>query len=257
MPQKTQLLKAAVVLVMACLMLYLGSAHGERLSPMMLHLEATVAASFFTTWSLFVLAFVLMALVALPVGALLSMGAGLLFGVWWGGLAGWLSTSIAAWLSFVGLRWWLGENATLEDLNNGPSFVRHRLTHLLTHRLDHHSAELLMVLRIVPLVPFYLINVAAALSPMSTWRYVLASIIGLMPSTFLYAMVGHGLGSWVEAKTAWEQGEVLTGSLFGVLGALGALAVLSAWGAKRLHRLQSKKDWAEKASKGPQDDGTL
>ncbi|HEY7906304.1 MAG TPA: VTT domain-containing protein, partial [Wenzhouxiangella sp.] len=92
-----------------------------------------------------------------------------------------------------------------------------------------------------PLIPFYLINVAAAMSPMPTRRYFVASVIGLLPSTFLYAMVGHSLGSWIEAKAAWDQGDVLGSSLMGVLGALGLLAVLSTWGARRLGRLKADR----------------
>jgi uncharacterized membrane protein YdjX (TVP38/TMEM64 family) len=95
-----------------------------------------------------------------------------------------------------------------------------------------------MVLRIVPLLPFYLINIAAAASPMAGRRYVLASAIGLAPSTFLYAVIGNSFGSWVEAKARWDRGELLTGQMIAALVALAALAVLSAWGLKRLQQLK-------------------
>lgn len=212
-------------------MLTLGVVYGEEISPWMSELETAVQAAFWPTWWVFVGVFVVAALIALPVGALWSMAGGLLFGTVWGGLAGWVSTSMAAWLSFLVMRWWLrrSEKPPIRD----PRLER------LARRLDHHSIELLMVLRIVPLIPFYLINVAAAMSPMPTRRYLVASVVGLLPSTFLYAMVGHSLGSWVEAKAAWDQGDVLGSSLMGVLGALGLLAVLSTWGARRLGRLKA------------------
>lgn len=223
-------LKALIALTAAAAMLILGVVYGDELSPWMMQLEAAVHAAFWPTWWVFVGVFVLAALVALPVGALWSMAGGLLFGTFLGGLAGWLSTSIAAWLSFLLMRWWLGRSA--RSKMSDPRLER------LAHRLDHHSIELLMVLRIVPLLPFYLINVAAAMSPMPARRYLLASVIGLAPSTFLYAMVGHSLGSWVEAKAAWDQGDVLSSSLIGVLGALAVLAFLGSWGARRLGHLR-------------------
>ena len=225
--------KASIILSLAALMLWLGTVYGEEITPWIVHLEQSVAASFYQTWWMFVGVFIVAALVALPVGALLSMAGGLLFGVFWGGLAGWLSTSVAAWVSFLVMRWWLGERES--SLTANPSLTA------LAKRLDHHSTELLMILRIVPLVPFYLINVAAALSPMPASRYTWASIIGLMPSTFLYALVGHSLGSWMEAKAAWDQGEVLNSSLMGALVALAVLAGLSTWAARRLDRIKAKR----------------
>jgi uncharacterized membrane protein YdjX (TVP38/TMEM64 family) len=96
-----------------------------------------------------------------------------------------------------------------------------------------------MVLRIVPLLPFYLINIAAAAGPMAGRRYVLASAIGLVPSTFLYAVIGNSFGSWVEAKARWDQGELLTGQMIAALIALAAMAVLSGWGVRRLQQLRT------------------
>lgn len=225
--------KAIIILVVASIMLWLGKVYGHEISPFMSQLELQVSSAFWPTWWLYVGLFILLALAALPVAALLSMGGGLLFGLGWGGLAGWLSTSIAAWISFAIMRWWFG--GRLE-----PERIHPRLRTLI-HRLDHHSTELLMVLRIVPLVPFYLINVAGAMSSMSAHRYSLATLIGLAPSTFLYAAIGHSLGSWVEAQAAWEQGELLSSSLLGALVALGSLAALSTWGLRRMERLKPQK----------------
>lgn len=245
----SSILKALLILTLAAVMLYLGATHGDEITPWILSLEQAVGESFFKTWWVFVGFFILGALIALPVGALLSMGGGLVFGAFWGGLAGWLSTSIAAWLSFVAMRWWMGNNERTVSM---PS----KLTQL-AKRLDHHSMELLMILRIVPLVPFYLINVAAALGSMPTSRYLVASFIGLAPSTFVYAMVGHSLGSWMEAKQAWDQGEILTSSLLGALAALACLAALSAWGARRLNLIKAHSKEHGQPHESGEEDGIL
>ncbi len=225
--------KAVIILTFATAMLWLGTVYGDQVSPLITRLELEVSQAFWSTWWLFVAAFIIMALVALPVGALLSMGGGLLFGIGLGGLAGWLSTSVAAILSFLVMRWWMGERVTAASASP--------MLNTLVKRLDQHSVELLMVLRIVPLVPFYLINVAGALSPMPTSRYVWASVVGLAPSTFLYATIGHSLGSWVEAQAAWESGDLLGSSLIGALVALAGLAALSTWGMRRLEKMKLRK----------------
>lgn len=227
------LIKALIILSLASIMLWLGTVYGDEITPWIVTLEQAVSGSFYATWWLFVGVFIIAALIALPVGALLSMAGGLLFGAFWGGLAGWLSTSLAAWLSFVAMRWWLGERDS--------SLTQNTSLQALAKRLDHHATELLMILRIVPLVPFYLINMAAAISPMPAARYTWASVIGLMPSTFLYAMVGHSLGSWGDAKAAWDRGEIMNSSLMGALVALAVLAGLGAWGSRRLDRIKARR----------------
>jgi len=223
-------LKVGIALTAAALMLTLGVVYGDEISPWMIQLEQTVQAAFWPTWWIFVGVFIVAALIALPVGALWSMGGGLLFGTFWGGLAGWLSTSIAAWVSFLFMRWWLGRTDSPKTIDSGVQ--------RLAKRLDQHAVELLTMLRIMPLIPFYVINIAAAMSRMPTTQYVAASFIGLAPSTFLYAMVGNGLGSWVDAKAAWDNGNVLDTPLIGMLFALGLLAVISILGARYFNHLK-------------------
>ena len=223
-------LKVGIALAVAAGMLTLGVIYGDAISPWMVRLEETVQAAFWPSWWIFVGVFIVAALIALPVGALWSMGGGLLFGTLWGGLAGWLSTSIAAWVSFLVMRWWLGRTDSSQTLD--PRVER------LAKRLDQHAVELLTMLRIMPLIPFYVINIAAAMSRMPTAHYVAASFIGLAPSTFLYAMVGNGLGSWVDAKAAWDNGNVLDTPLIGMLFALGLLAVISILGARYFNHLK-------------------
>lgn len=223
-------LKVGIALAAAAVMLTLGVVYGDHISPWMIQLEDTVQAAFWPTWWIFIGVFIVAALIALPVGALWSMGGGLLFGTFWGGLAGWLSTSIAAWVSFLLMRWWLGRT-------DSPKHIDSKVEHL-AKRLDQHAVELLTMLRIMPLIPFYVINIASAMSRMPTAHYVLASVVGLAPSTFLYAMVGHGLGSWVDAKAAWDNGQVLDTPLIGMLFALGLLAVISILGTRYFNRLK-------------------
>ncbi len=224
-------IKVFSVLLAASGMLVLGVVYGDAITPWISRLEGQVSQHYWATWWVFVGVFVVLAVVALPVGALLSMGGGLLFGPLWGGLAGWLATTLAAALSFWAIRLWMGASkpsASASDLLTG-----------WVGQLNDRAFEVLMVLRIVPLLPFYLINVGAATSPMSSRHYLLATAIGLAPSTFLYAVIGASFGSWVEAKARWDQGELLSGQMVGALIALATLAVLSAYGVRRLQQLKA------------------
>jgi uncharacterized membrane protein YdjX (TVP38/TMEM64 family) len=57
----------------------------------------------------------------------------------------------------------------------------------------------LLVLRLVPLFPFWLVNLAAGLAGMRLFPYVAATFLGIMPGAFVYAGLGNGLGHLVAA----------------------------------------------------------
>jgi uncharacterized membrane protein YdjX (TVP38/TMEM64 family) len=52
----------------------------------------------------------------------------------------------------------------------------------------------MLFLRLVPLFPFVLVNLAAALAPIPLTTYVVTTAIGIVPGTFVYANVGEALG---------------------------------------------------------------
>ena len=57
----------------------------------------------------------------------------------------------------------------------------------------------LLVLRLVPLFPFWLVNLAPAFFGMSLRRYALATVIGIAPASIVFASLGSGLGSLLDA----------------------------------------------------------
>jgi uncharacterized membrane protein YdjX (TVP38/TMEM64 family) len=58
----------------------------------------------------------------------------------------------------------------------------------------------LLFLRLVPLFPFWLVNLAAALFGMRLLTYVVATAVGAVPATFVFAYFGHGLGSAIDSE---------------------------------------------------------
>ena len=59
----------------------------------------------------------------------------------------------------------------------------------------------LLFLRIIPLFPFWLVNIAPAFLGVSTITYMVATFFGIIPGTFIFASIGHGL------IDIWESGE--------------------------------------------------
>ena len=56
----------------------------------------------------------------------------------------------------------------------------------------------LLVLRLVPIFPFWLVNLVPALVGVKLPTFALATFLGIIPGSFVYASIGNGLGSFVE-----------------------------------------------------------
>ena len=74
---------------------------------------------------------------------------------------------------------------------------------------NENAFSYLLLLRLVPLFPFFIVNLAPAFTKIKTPTYVLATFIGIIPGAFAYVSAGRGLGAVFESG-----GEVsLTGLL--------------------------------------------
>src|SRR5690606_5343282 len=89
-----------------------------------------------------------------------------------------------------------------------------------------NALSYLLVLRLVPLFPFFLVNLVPAFLGVRLRTYVLATALGILPATFVYAQVGSGLGSIFASGSAFSVGSVLTADVVLVLCGLALLALL-------------------------------
>ena len=140
----------------------------------------------------YVLAFAVLATLTLPVGSLFCLAAGYLFGIITGFLAALTGALLAAGLTFVIIR------------HFGGSGVRQRLAKGRAapwlHSLERDATWYLILLRIVPIAPYFAVNATAAVTGIGMTHFMLATAIGLLPTTIVYAAVGAGLGSLVDAR---------------------------------------------------------
>ncbi len=144
-----------------------------------------VAKHAFISAAAFVLAYTIVVAFSLPIAIVVTPVAGFLFGTWMG--AG-LSV-IGATLGSVAV--FLAARTAFRDLfraRAGAALARFEAG----FRRDDFSY--LLFLRLVPVFPFWLINIVPALLGMRLDRYVLATMIGIVPAAIVYASVGAGLG---------------------------------------------------------------
>ena len=138
---------------------------------------------------LYVLVYAAAVALSVPGGALLTIAGGFLFGTLLGGSCAVLGATIGAGCIFLAARAGLGGLAQ----RAGPLFAK------LEAGFAADAFNYLLVLRLVPLFPFWLVNLVPALAGVGLPTFLLATFLGIIPGTFVYASIGNGLGKVVEA----------------------------------------------------------
>jgi uncharacterized membrane protein YdjX (TVP38/TMEM64 family) len=174
---------------------------------------------------------------SLPGGAVLTLAGGFLFGWLVGGIAAILAATLGAIVIFLVARSALGEPLAARA---GPWLSR------LRQGFQEDAFNYLLFLRLVPIFPFWLVNLAPALLGVPLKTYALATVIGIIPGTFAFAIAGKGLDSVIAAQQAAHQsclakmgpdaeklcpyvlepGALLTPGLLAGLVALGVVALI-------------------------------
>jgi uncharacterized membrane protein YdjX (TVP38/TMEM64 family) len=180
-----------------------------------LTLNDWVAAHPWLAPCLFVLAYTTTVTLSLPWAALLTMAGGLLFGTLAGGALAITGATIGATLLFLIAR---SAVAGAMAARGGAALTK------LRDELRQNGFSYLLALRLIPVVPFWLVNLAAALCGMRLGQFAAATFIGIIPATFVIASIGAGLGG-VLARGQQPNLRLLVS--WPVLGPLVALAMLS------------------------------
>ncbi len=163
----------------------------------------------------YVLAYTAVTAFSLPGGAVMSITGGFLFGTLWGALYIVVGATSGALLLFMAAKTALGDPLRARA---GPWLRK------MERGFRKNALSYLLVLRLVPLFPFFVVNLAPAFLGVSPGVYFVGTLIGIIPGSFVFASVGAGLGDIFEAGGAFSVESVLTPR---VLLALGGLAVLS------------------------------
>jgi uncharacterized membrane protein YdjX (TVP38/TMEM64 family) len=146
----------------------------------------TAAAAYFTLY---------MALVALsvPEAAVVTVLGGLLFGTWVGGALAVAGAGLGALVLFLAARYAL---AGIVEERGSVLMAR------LRPGLERDGFFYLLAIRLVPIFPFWLVNLGAAACGMRLLPFAAATLIGIIPGTLVFAGLGEGLRTVLAAGTA-------------------------------------------------------
>ncbi|MFK5978008.1 MAG: VTT domain-containing protein [Rhizobiaceae bacterium] len=154
-------------------------------------LLAYVADNFALTALTFAATYIMAVALSFPGASLITIGGGFIFGWAYGGLITAFSATIGAAIIFSIASTSFG--ATLRE-KAGSRMDK------LAKGFEENAFSYLLFLRLVPLFPFWIINLAPAFFNVRLGTYVVATFIGILPGTFAYALLGEGLDSLVEAQ---------------------------------------------------------
>lgn len=158
--------------------------------------------------------------VSFPTAGFLTIAGGFLFGASLGTVLAAFGATLGATLLFLMARTSLGD---LLAQRAGPRMQR------LHEGFQEDSFSYLLFLRLVPVFPFWLVNLAAALFGMNLPPYLAATAIGILPTTFVLAYFGEGLSTTIKEQ------QPISLHLLVALALLGLLALLPV-GVRRWRR---------------------
>ena len=181
---------------------------------------ALVARWGFVAVLLYIAVYAVLVALSVPGGVALTVVGGFLFGTGLGGFCAVIGATLGAVAVFLAARAGLGGLAR----RAGPFFTK------LEAGFRADAFNYLLVLRLVPLFPFWLVNLVPALAGVSLPTYLLATLIGIIPATLVYASLGNGLGRLVDQPGL---GVLFHLSVLLPLVALAVLAILPVWYKRR------------------------
>ena len=152
---------------------------------------------------------------SLPGAVFLTLAGGFLFGAALGTLLTVTGATIGATLVFLFAKAIFGANAL--DRFGAPAAR-------LADGIRRNAASYLLVLRLVPLFPFFLVNLVPAFVGVTLPVYVATTFFGIIPGTAVFSLAGAGLGAVLDQGGVLTPGAILTPEI--VAGLLG-LAALS------------------------------
>jgi len=163
----------------------------------------------------YVVAYALAIAFSLPVGLVLTVTGGFLFGLIEGTLLTVVGATIGAVAVFLAAKTALGD--TLRK-RAGPFVAK------LSDGFREDALSYLLVLRLVPLFPFWLVNIVPALLGVPLRIFLIGTFVGIIPGTFVFVSIGNGLDALVAEGGSLGAGVFLEPS---VIIPIVGLAVLS------------------------------
>lgn len=162
-------------------------------------------------------AYAVMVACSVPGGALATIVVGFLFGLWVGTVTVVIGATAGAVALFLAVRFGLGDALRARA---GPAVKK------MERGFQENAFNYLLVLRLVPLFPFFVVNIVPAFLGVRLRTYFLATFFGIIPGTFVYTSVGNGLGAVLDAGGTPDLGMIFNWEILLPIIGLALLALI-------------------------------
>lgn len=216
-PKHLVFLALLVVLVAGWFALPPGTKDALSLGGLQAHMgsfQSRLSREPFLSATVFVGIYTLCAALSLPIASLLTLMGGALFGVFQGTLLALAAATAGATVAMLASR------TLLRDWVASKLGSRR---HAFEEGVAREGAFYLFALRVVPVFPFFAVNLLSGLVPLRTWTYVWVSFVGMAPGTLAYVFAGRQFGQLTSLSGLVSPG------LLAAFAALGLLPLVSRW----------------------------
>lgn len=168
----------------------------------------------------FLAAYVVIVSLSLPGGTVATLTGGFLFGLFPGVAYNIIGAGTGAVLVFLAARTGFGDALARKLDSAGGKAAR------LQSALRENEWSVLFLMRLVPLVPFFIANLVPAFVGTSLARFAVSTFVGIIPGALVFTSVGSGLGGVFARGEAPDLGIIFTPPVLLPLLGLAALAAL-------------------------------
>lgn len=182
--------------------------------------------------TVYMLFYILTTALSLPGATILTLAGGAIFGLFKGVVLVSFASTIGATLAFLASRFLLRDYVQnrfkdkLKSINKG---------------VEREGAFYLFTLRLVPLFPFFLINLVMGLTPIKSLTYFYVSQVGMLPGTFVYVNAGTELAKITSLKGILSPSLLISFSLIGLMPWFSKWIVNQVKSRKHLGRFKKPK----------------
>lgn len=155
--------------------------------------QTYIAENFVLALGIYMAAYIVVVALSLPGGLFMTLSGGLFFGPYIGIPATVIAATIGATLIFLVAKTSLGETLAAKA---GPWVGK------LREGFQENALSYMLFLRLVPAFPFVIVNLAPALLGVPLRTYVMGTLLGIIPGTSAYSLVGASLGAPLESENA-------------------------------------------------------
>ncbi len=132
----------------------------------------------------YILLYVTIVSLSLPLAAVMTVAGGFLYGTFWGAVYANIGATSGAIIAFVVARYLLG------------NYIQNRYTKQLVRfnrEFESYGRFYLLAVHFIAFVPFFIVNIAAALTNVSLWTFIWTTSVGIFPGSFVYTYAGQQL----------------------------------------------------------------